>query len=304
MRIIITESDKKRILSLIKESIDTTELTNYANEYIDGHTCNEIYSDLLKYQIAVNNGEVTLSQSDKNTLTDSISKIKTYKGIACGTIKSTMKTEFSKQASSDPEKLLESMCWFSKNVYIKTLNACQKPKTNTNQTVVKTEPKTEPKIDLPSFDLPDEKPLDRAEVKVGRVDTITQSLRNLDDLKRYIISNVNNELKIKNNPPYKISCDGIKMVYDETISKYTMSVNLEVCEESQRSWFFTIIGNIGGEVNKSLVVDFKSRFKSEGSTEVSECEKTITNGDKQWSELVLIGDKPTNAKLLERRYIY
>lgn len=300
MRIIITESDKKRILSLIKESIDTTELTNYANEYIDGHTCNEIYSDLLKYQTAVNNGDVTLNKSEKDTLSDSISKIKTYKGIACGTIKSTMKTEFSKQASSDPEKLLDSMCWFSKNVYIKTLNACQKPNSNSTQVVVK----TEPKIDVPSFELPDEKPLDKAEVKVGRIDRVSKSLSNLDDLKRYIISNVNNELKIKNNPPYKIGCDGIKMSYDKDNNSYNMSVDLEVCEEPQRSWFFTIIGNIGGEINKSLVVDFKSRFKSDGSTEVIECEKTITNGDKQWSELILIGDKPYNAKLLEIRNIY
>jgi UDP-N-acetylglucosamine 2-epimerase len=70
MGIIITESDKKRILSLIKESIDTTELINYANEYIDGNNCDQIYNDLLTYQTAVNNGEVVLNQTDKNTLSD------------------------------------------------------------------------------------------------------------------------------------------------------------------------------------------------------------------------------------------
>jgi hypothetical protein len=303
MRIIITESDKKRILSLIKESIDTTELMNYANEYIDGHSCDQIYKDLLTYQTAVNNNEVYLSDNDKDTLTDSIDKIKTYKGIACGTIKSTMKKEFSKQASSDPDKLLESMCWFSKNVYVKTLKVCQKPQTNVIDKPITTT-KTEPSVNLPSIETPKEKPLEPAEVKVGRIDTISKSMSNLDDLKRYIIGNVNNELKIKNNPPYKINCDGIKMFYDETNGKYTMSVNLEVCEEKDRSWFFTIIGDVGGEINKSLVIDFKGRFKDDGSTEVIECEKTLTNKGKQWSELVLIGDKPINAKLLESRNIY
>lgn len=127
-------------MGLINESVDTDELLNYANEYIDGHNCNQIYNDLLTYQDAVNSGEVKLSDNDKKTLKDSIGKIKTYKGFACGTIKSTMKSEFSKQANSDPNKLLESMCWFSKNVYVKNLNSCQpvvnqQNKNNTNQTV-------------------------------------------------------------------------------------------------------------------------------------------------------------------------
>lgn len=300
MGIIITESDKKRILSLIKESIDTTELINYANEYIDGHSCDQIYQDLLTYQKAVNNGEVSLSDSEKQTLEDSLSKIKKFKGIACGTIKSTMKTEFSSQASSDPESLLESMCWFSKNVYVKQLNACQKTKVDNTPVITK----TEPKIDVPSISIPKEKPLEKAEVKIGRIDTISKTMTNFDDLKRYITSNVNTELKIKNNPPYKVTCENITISYDKETKQYTMNVSLEVCEEEQRSWFFTIIGNVGGTINKSLVIDFKSRFKSEGSNEVIECEKTINTEDSQWSELILIADKPKDAKLLEVRNIY
>ena len=300
MGIIITETEKKRILSLLKESINTAELISYANEYIDGHSCDQIYKDLLIYQTAVNNNEVSISSSDKVTLEDSLEKIKKYKGMFCGMIKSTMKDEFKKQADSDPESLLESMCWFSKNVYFKQLKACQKSKLNNAPDVTK----TEPKINTPSFVNTKENPLEKDEVKIGRIDTISKTMTNLDDLKKYITSNVNSELKIKNNPPYKVTCENITISYDNKTKKYTMNVNLEVCNEEQRSWFFTIIGSVGGTINKSFAIDFKNRFKSEGSSEVIECEKTINTENNQWSELILIGNKPKNAKLLENRNIY
>jgi hypothetical protein len=299
MGIIITESDKKRILSLIKESIDTTELINYANEYIDGHNCNEIYNDLLKFQSASNGGEVKLSQNEKDILADSIDKIKTYKGFACGTIKSKMKSEFSKQASSNPQKLLESMCWFSKNVYIKTLRVCQTQSITSNPQISNI-----PKVNVPSVTLPDETPMTKPNVSVGRVFKVEDSSPKLEDVKRYVSSKVNSSLKLKNNPPFKITCDGVVISYDNTSNQYSISVDMEICEEKDRSWFFALVGNVGNEINKSLIIDFKGRFKSEGSTDVIECQKTVVVKDKQWNEIILIGDRPPNSKLLEQRNIY
>jgi hypothetical protein len=299
MGIIITESDKKRILSLIKESIDTTELTNYANEYIDGHNCDEIYNDLLRFQSAANNGEVTLSQSDKETLSDSINKVKSYKGFACGTIKSKMKSEFNKQANSDPQKLLDSMCWFSKNVYIKTLRVCQAQSITPTPQISNV-----PKVNIPSVTIPDEIPMTKPNVSLGRIFKVEDSSPKLEDVKRYVSSKVNSSLKIKNNPPLKITCDGIVISYDDTSNQYSISVDMEICEEKDRSWFFAMVGNVGNEINKSLIIDFKGRFKSEGSSEVIECQKTVVVKDKQWNEIILIGDRPPNSKLLEQRNIY
>ena len=299
MGIIITESDKKRILSLIKESIDTTELINYANEYIDGHNCDQIYNDLLTYQTAVNNGEVVLNQTDKNTLSDSIDKVKTYKGLFCGKIKSTMKDEFKKQANSDPQKLLDSMCWFSKNVYIKTLRVCQTKTITTTPQISNV-----PKVNVPSVTIPDETPIKKADISIGRVFKIEDSSLKLEDVKRYVSSKVNSSLKIKNNPPLKITCDGIVISYDDTSNQYSISVDMVICEEKDRSWFFAMVGNVGNEINKSLIIDFKGRFKSEGSSDVLECQKTVVVKDKQWNEIILIGDRPPNSKLLEQQSIY
>jgi hypothetical protein len=119
-RIIISESEKTNILEmygLIVEQQLNQELLDYANDYIDNTSCDQIYQDMLKCQQAVNNGEITLSNEDKNELDDNIKKIKSYKGFACGTIKSKMKSEFQKQSTENPEKLKVMMCWFSKNVH-------------------------------------------------------------------------------------------------------------------------------------------------------------------------------------------
>jgi hypothetical protein len=136
----------KEVMGLIKESVDTTELLNYSNEYINGHNCDEIYNGLLKYQNVVNNGEIKLDAEDKKTLDDSIIQIKTYKGFACGRIKTEMKNKFTQESKESPEKLRESMCWFSKNVYVKNLTVCQSTQNSETPIITKTNPVVTPTL--------------------------------------------------------------------------------------------------------------------------------------------------------------
>jgi hypothetical protein len=93
-KLIISESEKKRIFEmygLITENVDQ-ELVDYGNNYIDSHSCDEIYNDLLKFQSAVNSGQVQMSDEDKKELDDNLGQMKTFKSFACSKIKKEMKT--------------------------------------------------------------------------------------------------------------------------------------------------------------------------------------------------------------------
>ncbi len=63
MKIIITEQEKRNIrqlYGLIVEN-DSAELLDYANNYIDTHSCDTIYENLLSFQNAVNSGNPKMS---------------------------------------------------------------------------------------------------------------------------------------------------------------------------------------------------------------------------------------------------
>jgi hypothetical protein len=128
-KLIISESEKKRILemyNLITEDVDQ-ELLDYGNSYIDNNSCDEIYNDLVKFQSAVNSGQVQMSSEDKKELDDNLDQMKTFKSLACGKIKKEMKKSFAEQSQSSPEKLKDSMCWFASNISKPQtpLKACQ-----------------------------------------------------------------------------------------------------------------------------------------------------------------------------------
>lgn len=158
-KLIITESDKNNILKmygLLTESTDY-ELLNYGNNYIDNNSCNKIYDDLSSFQSAVQSGQIQMSSQDKSELDDNLKKMNTYKGIACGTIKSEMKKEFSEQSKSNPEKLKMYMCWFAQNITHTSLNSCSSSKVDVPKVDV---PKVDdikidtPKVDIPKIDTP------------------------------------------------------------------------------------------------------------------------------------------------------
>lgn len=157
-KFIITETDKNNILKmygLLKESTDY-ELLNYANNYIDNNSCNKIYSDLKSFQSAVESGQVQMSSDDKSELNKNLDLMNSYKGIACGTIKSKMKDEFTKQSQENPEKLKTYMCWFSQNITHTSLSSCSSNPVNNvdNSTKVDTPKVDSPKIDTPKLDTP------------------------------------------------------------------------------------------------------------------------------------------------------
>ena len=117
-KLIITESEIKsikRMYGLLKESVDT-ELLSYGNNYIDNNNCNKIYNDLVKFQSAVESGQVQMSSDDKSELDSNLKQMNMAKGMFCETIKSKMKKEFAKQSEQNPEKLKSSMCWFAANI--------------------------------------------------------------------------------------------------------------------------------------------------------------------------------------------
>jgi hypothetical protein len=146
-KLIISESEKKRIFemyNLITENVDQ-ELVDYGNNYIDSHSCDEIYNDLLKFQSAVNSGQVQMSDEDKKELDDNLGQMKTYKSLFCGKIKKEMKKSFAEQAQSNPEKLKDSMCWFASNISQPQtpLKACQATTTTPVQTGSQTPTQTQ-----------------------------------------------------------------------------------------------------------------------------------------------------------------
>jgi hypothetical protein len=112
--------------NLITEDVDQ-ELLDYGNSYIDNHSCDEIYNDLVKFQSAVNSGQVQMSSEDKKELDDNLGQMKTFKSLACPRIKKEMKKSFAEQSQSNPEKLKDSMCWFAENISKPQtpLKACQ-----------------------------------------------------------------------------------------------------------------------------------------------------------------------------------
>lgn len=138
-KIIITESDKNNILKMygvLNESVDF-ELLNYGNNYIDSNGCNKIYDDLVRFQTAVNSGQVQMSSSDKSDLDTNLELMAQYKNIFCSKVKEKMKESFKQQANYEPEKLKTYMCWFSKNITFSDLTACKstpEPKEKTKET--------------------------------------------------------------------------------------------------------------------------------------------------------------------------
>lgn len=117
-KISITESEKQKILEmyyLLKEEV-AQDLVDYGNNYIDNNNCDKIYNDLVKFQSAVDSGQVQMSSEDKKELDDNLDQMKTFKGLACNRIKKEMKKSFAEQAQQNPEKLKSSMCWFAENI--------------------------------------------------------------------------------------------------------------------------------------------------------------------------------------------
>lgn len=127
MKIIITEQEKRNILELyglIVEN-DSEELLKYANNYIDTHSCDKIYQDLLLFQNAVNSGNPKMSDEKKQDLSKNLEKIKSYKNLFCNKIKEKMKETFQEEGSNNPEILKTYMCWFSTNITKTNLNPCK-----------------------------------------------------------------------------------------------------------------------------------------------------------------------------------
>jgi hypothetical protein len=93
MKIIITEQEKRNIrelYGLIVEN-DSDELLNYANNYIDTHSCDTIYQNLLSFQNAVNSGNLNMSDKNKQDLSNNLKKMKSYKNLFCNKIKEQYK---------------------------------------------------------------------------------------------------------------------------------------------------------------------------------------------------------------------
>ena len=89
MKIIITEQEKiniRELYGLIVEN-DSAELLNYANNYIDTHSCDTIYENLLSFQNAVNSGNPKMSNKDKQELSKNLKDMKSYKDWFCDTVK-------------------------------------------------------------------------------------------------------------------------------------------------------------------------------------------------------------------------
>jgi len=135
MKFIITEQEKRNIrelYGLIVEN-DSTELLNYSNSYIDSHSCNTIYENLLSFQNAVNSGNPKMSNKDKQELSKNLKDMKSYKDWFCDTVKEKMKEKFQEESRNNPKNLKIYMCWFSTNITKTNLMAC-KPKAVTVQT--------------------------------------------------------------------------------------------------------------------------------------------------------------------------
>jgi len=132
---------------LVKEDINQ-ELLKYGNDYIDNHSCDEIYNDLTKFQSAVNSGNPEMTIEDKKELDDNLKQMNTFKGLACGKVKKEMKKTFSKQSHEEPEKLKKYMCWFASNITNTNLNSCKQ-----TETIQKQQDNTDsiPKIDTPNI---------------------------------------------------------------------------------------------------------------------------------------------------------
>ena len=127
MKIIITEQEKRNIrelYGLIVEN-DSDELLNYANNYIDTHSCDTIYQNLLSFQNAVNSGSLKMSDNDKQDLSKNLINMKSYKNLFCDNIKEKMKERFQEEGRNNPENLKTYMCWFSTNVTKTNLNPCK-----------------------------------------------------------------------------------------------------------------------------------------------------------------------------------
>jgi hypothetical protein len=131
MKIIITEQEKRNIrqlYGLIVEN-DSAELLDYANNYIDTHSCDTIYENLLSFQNAVNSGNPKMSNKDKQELSKNLKDMKSYKDWFCDTVKEKMKERFQEESKNNPENLKTYMCWFSTNVTKTNLKPC-KPKSD------------------------------------------------------------------------------------------------------------------------------------------------------------------------------
>lgn len=131
MKFIITEQEKRNIrelYGLIVEN-DSAELLNYANNYIDTHSCETIYQNLVSFQNAVNSGNPKMSDKDKQELSKNLKDMKSYKDWFCDTVKEKMKERFQEEGRNNPENLKTYMCWFSTNVTKTNLKPC-KPKSD------------------------------------------------------------------------------------------------------------------------------------------------------------------------------
>ena len=127
MKFIITEQEKRNIrelYGLIVEN-DSAELLNYANNYIDTHSCDTIYQNLLSFQNAVNSGNPKMSDKDKKELSKNLKDMKSYKDWFCDTVKEKMKERFQEEGRNNPENLKTYMCWFSTNITKTNLNPCK-----------------------------------------------------------------------------------------------------------------------------------------------------------------------------------
>ena len=141
MKIIITEQEKiniRELYGLIVEN-DSTELLDYANNYINTHSCDTIYENLLSFQNAVNSGNPKMSNKDKQELSKNLKDMKSYKDWFCDTVKEKMKEKFQEESRNNPENLKTYMCWFSTNVTKTNLKPC-KPKSDPVQPKVNTIP--------------------------------------------------------------------------------------------------------------------------------------------------------------------
>jgi hypothetical protein len=146
MKFIITEQEKRNIrelYGLIVEN-DSTELLNYANNYIDTHSCDTIYQNLLSFQNAVNSGNPKMSNKDKQELSKNLKDMKSYKDWFCDTVKEKMKERFQEEGRNNPENLKTYMCWFSTNVTKTNLKPCKPKSVSVQPSSGPAQPKSDP----------------------------------------------------------------------------------------------------------------------------------------------------------------
>lgn len=137
---------------ILKEELDR-EILDFGINYIEKKTCDEIYSDLVTFQTALENNQVPIPDEYKKELDDykvqldtnlkdfkdRVVDAKLLKDAKCTLAKSQMKSEFREKFEQGSESLKVLICWVTKNILNTTLKSCS---STTTQTTIKTDDKS------------------------------------------------------------------------------------------------------------------------------------------------------------------